>query len=378
MMKKTAIGIAYGILVSTLFLFAMALWPLPQGVHTTILDSPAPLVQAPIFGGPPPPALPETVETEPIAPDAGTTPPSAIDQTPAPDVPEPSGPSSSVPRKAIVKADRETEPAEQHRKTKAASPLPGKKGGTETAKKTPVLASPSPASPSPSDLDQIHSTLNRLRSAYLGQNLQAVGQILNLSITQEIALKDIFISYRNLQADLEALKVNANEVTSSIVITSLENGQGNTVIPAPKWARQPFIIASKNNDWNQISMDKNMFNGAKETQIDLLAPLIVHSLPAYTAAPGEPSEVSAVITDNIKVERAALHFRAQGERVYDTAPMSEGPDHVYSGRIPGSMIKSKSTSMEYYIEAKDAEGNVSLQGQPIAPLVIAVVQPATP
>jgi hypothetical protein len=377
-MNRTVIGIAYGILLSALFILILALWPLPQGVHTSRLDSPAPPTQGPISAEAPPPAIPESVVTEPKAPNASSTPPSAVDQRPKPEGPEPSEATASIPGKAIVKTDSETKPAEEDRKIKPASPRPAKKPGTKTAKKLSIPASPIPAPPSPSDLEQIHSTLNTLRSAYLAQDLEAVGQVLRLSISQEIALKDIFISYKNLRADLEAIKTNANGVTSSILITSLENEAGNTVLPALHWAKQPLIIGSKNNDWDQISMDKSMFNGANETQIDLFAPLIVHSLPAYTAAPGEPTEISAVITDNIKVEQAALHFRAQGERVYDTAPMSEGPDHIYSGRIPGSMIKSKSTSMEYYIEAKDAEGNVSLQGRPNAPLVIAVVQPAAP
>jgi hypothetical protein len=377
-MKKTAIGIGFGILVSTLFLLILALWPLRESVHTMRPDLSATPIPGPMSAEAPPPAIPETVVTEPKASDPGTTPPPAMDQMPTPEVPEPSRPTSSIPRKSTVKPEPGIKPAEEPRKVKPASPRPGKKGDADTPKTPPVPEPPPLAPPSQSDLDQIHSVLNRLRSAYLGQDLQAVSQILSLSINQEIALKDIFISYRKVQAELEGIRTDESGVTSSVVITSLENERGNTVIPAANWARQPLIIDSKNNEWNQISMDRNMFNGAKETQIDLLAPLIVHALPAYTAAPGEPTQISATILDNRKVVQAALHFRPQGEIEYDTAPMSEGPDHVYSGRIPGSMIKSNSTSMEYYIEAKDAEGNVSLEGRSNAPLVIAVVQPVTP
>jgi hypothetical protein len=83
--------------------------------------------------------------------------------------------------------------------------------------------------------------------------------------------------------------------------------------------------------------------------------------------------ISATITDNVRVVLATLRFRAQGEHNYESIRMSEGPDHVYTAPIPASMIKAGSTSMEYYIEARDAEGNLSLEGRPSAPLVIAVV-----
>lgn len=377
-MNKTAFGIMLGVLISTGLLIGLALWPLPKGGDTLRPDLPPAPPQAPMTGDVPPAAIPLPVEPEVKPPDTGTSASPGTDQTPAPDEIKPSQTEPALPEKAVVNPNREAKRPREARRVKPAAPLAGKKGRTGTAKKAPVPVPPLPAPPSPSDLEKIRSSLNSLKSAYIGKDLQSVKQILNLSVGQEIALKNIFNSYRNLQADLGMMQPNGNGVTSFILITSLENGRGNLVIPAPKWANQSLIIQPQNNQWNQISLGGDLFTNVQGETIDLIAPVISHSMPAYNATPGEPTEIMAAITDNMKIAQAALHFRAQGDPDYESAPMSKGPDQTYSGRIPGSMIMSNSTNMEYYIEAKDEEGNISLEGRPKAPLVIAVVHPASP
>jgi hypothetical protein len=357
-MKKTLIGLFFGILISAGLLVVLALWPLPNKTQTSLPDLPPVIPPAPMVSESPDPTPPQPVQPPEKPADVGTTEP-------------------SLPNKTAVKPSQATKRAETPRKAKPTAPSASDKTRTETVKQTAAaLVQPPPPVIGQSDLDAINSLLNRLQSAYTGEDITAIKELLSLSIDQEVSLKKIFNSYKGLRADLEEAKITGDRVTSVIVIASVENEKGNAVIPGPSWRRQLLTITSKNNQWNQIALTGNVFRSAQKGTIDLIAPTIIHALPAYIAKPGEPSEISAMITDNMKLAQAALHFRAQGDRDYETTPMAEGPDHTYSGRIPGSMIKTNSTSMEYYIEAKDTDGNVSMEGRPIAPLVIAVVPAA--
>ncbi|HEY5594196.1 MAG TPA: hypothetical protein VIL61_03455 [Nitrospiria bacterium] len=357
-MKKTVAGIVTGILISAGLLVVLALWPLPNETQPSLPDLPPVIPPAPMVSESPDPTPPQPVQPVEKPADVGMTEP-------------------ALPNKTVVKPSRETKRAEAPRKTKPAAPSAGNKTRTETAKQ-PAAAPVQPPSPliGPSDLDAINSLLNRLKSAYTGEDLTTIKELLSLSMDQEVSLKKIFNSYKGVQVDLEEARITGNQVTSAIVIASVENEKGNAVIPGPSWRRQPLTVTSKNNLWNQIALAGSLFSGPQKGPADLIAPTITHALPAYTAKPGEPAEISAMITDTVKIAQASLHFRAQGDRNYETTRMSGGPDNAYSGRIPGSMIKAGSTSMEYYIEAKDTEGNVSTEGRPTAPLVIAVVPAA--
>lgn len=363
-MKKTVIGIVFGILISAGLLIGLALWPLPDGIKTSPPDPPPVTPPAPMVSDSPAPTAPQLVQPEAKPADDATTSPPPAEPVKTP-----------LPTKAIAKPNRETKRAEEPRKAKPTAPSTGGQTSTETVKQS--AAAPVPAPPPvirQSDLDTINSLLNRLKSAYTGKDLETIKEFVVLSLDEENSLKKIFSSYNTIQADLEAVTITGNQATSAIVIISVENEKGNAVIPGPKWGTQPLTITAKNNQWNQVTLTGNLFKNTQKGPADLMAPIIIHALPTYTVKPGAPAEISAMITDNMKIAQAALHFRAQGDRDYETAPMAGGPNQIYTGRIPGSMIKANSTSIEYYIEAKDAEGNVSREGRPTAPLVIAVVQ----
>lgn len=366
LMKKTGIGLIFGILISAGILAALALWPIADEIRISPPDQPPIIPPAPTISDHsgsmiPQPALPQEKPA-----DSGT-------------LPSPAEPAeASGENKPSGEPKHETKRPEEPRKTKPVPPYAAESTSPETVKpsaETPV----SNASPTigQSDLDGINSLLNRLKSIYLGKDIETIEKLIILSADQEASLRKIFNSYKNIQADLEEMKITGDRVTSAIVIRSLENETGNAVIPGPIWGKQSLTITAINNQWNQVALTGNPFKNAQKRPADLIAPMIVHTLPTYTAKPGTPAEISATITDNSKIAQAELHFRAQGDRNYETTGMSEGPGHTYSGRIPGSMIKTNSTSMEYYIEAKDMEGNVSIEGRPTVPLVIAVVPPSS-
>jgi len=354
--KPIVIGITSGIVLSAGLLIFLALWP-PSNETVTVVPPVTPSVSPPLATtespppAVPPPPLPKTEAAEGETGGLRSTEsnPTAVNQPPS---------------------QRGTEK----------NPGRSKPVGSEKIVKSKPEASPNagpPAQPSktirPSDLTELHSLLNRLKSAYTEKDISAIKKDIMLSEDQEELLKIIFNSYATVQSDVEAVKVIQNRVTSAILITSLENEKGNVVLPAPSWGRQSLRVESSDNHVNQVTLDAGDFKSSQAGPLDLIAPVIVHSLPEYTAKPGEPTMISATITDNVKVVLATLRFRAQGEHNYESIRMSEGPDHVFAAPIPASMIKVGSTSMEYYIEARDAEGNLSLEGRPSAPLVIAVV-----
>jgi len=361
--KSIVIGITSGIVISVGLLIFLALWPLSNET-VTVVPPETPSVSPPTVTTESPPSTepaPAPSKSEPAeggtgglrstesGPTAGNQPVSRGATEKDRDTSKPIGSEkSSISEKKIVKSTPQT-------RRSAVTPTPPSK---------PI---------GPSDLTEIHSLLNRLKTAYSEKDISTIKQEITLSEDQELSLKMIFNSYKTVQSDIEAVKVLQNGVTSAILITSLENETGNVVLPAPSWGRQFLRVESSGNHVNRATLDAGDFKSSHAGPVDLIAPVIVHSLPEYTARPGEPTVISATITDNVKVDLATLRFRAQGEHNFESIRMSEGPDHVFTAPIPASMIKTGSTSMEYYIEARDAEGNLSLEGRPSAPLVIAVV-----
>lgn len=238
-----------------------------------------------------------------------------------------------------------------------------------------VAIPPSPNTSGSLKMEEIRLLMNRLKTAYSKKDLYAIKKDLVLSDDQELLLKEIFNSYKTIQSDIEPAKVMPDRITGAILITSLENETGNVVIPSPRWGRQILRIESSDHPRERVKLDPNDFKGSRSGPVDVIAPAIFHSLPQYTATPGKPTMVSAMITDNVQVASATLRFRAQGAHNFESIRMVEGPPRIYTAPIPASMIKADSTSMEYYIEARDTEGNLSLEGRPSVPLVIAVVPP---
>jgi hypothetical protein len=348
--RSSLIGIASGLVISAAILILLALWPLSNETLTVVPQENPPVSPPATTTEPPQSAIPSPPPAEPKTANEGIEGPRSTESGPP------------------MKLQSDSRPTVEKNREISKPPEPPKRS-------VPDSVAPPPPSQSirPFDLQEVHSLLNRLKVAYSEKDILSIKKEIALSIDQETLLKKIFNSYKTVQSDVEAVKIVQNLVMSAILITALENERGNFVIPAPSWGRQSLQIAVSESQVNKVTLDADDFQSIQRGPLDLIAPVIVHSLPAYTAKPGEPTEVSATITDNVKVDVAMLRFRAQGEKNYESIRMTEGPDHAFTAPIPGSMIKAESTSMEYYIEARDPEGNLSLEGRPTAPLVIAVV-----
>jgi len=373
--KKLLLGLLTGTAISAALLILMALWPLSQGPN-----APLPAISSLPETGPDFPEAPAPVHPEPVPPDTNTPEPGAPAPHPAGPVPSvevtPTVPAQpSVPETRTTRPNPETKKAEQSSKKIPEAPRPATAEKADSTPGVPEQKRMEVASLTPSDLDRVHSLLHQVKSDFEKKDLAGLKKIMPLSLDQESSLNIIFNAYNTIRAETESTQPIENGVSSVLVIISMENDRGNLVFPGPRWAKQPLTIPSDNHRWNQALLVGTTFTHPPAVA-DLIAPTIFHTLPAYTASPGSPTQISAKIIDNTKILDVTLHFRAQGDREYETAPMSEGEDHAFTGRMPGSMIKGSSTSMEYYIKAKDAEGNVSLEGRPNAPLIIAVIQPS--
>jgi hypothetical protein len=373
--KKLLLGLLTGTAISAALLILMALWPLSQEPNAPLPAlSPVPAT-GPDLPNASAPMIPEPEPPEMNSPDSGGPAPPSVNAVP------PGKEASSVPKTPSAPGNGTSRP---NRETKAAEkpskkiPEASRPGATEEIKSIPLVPEQKQtevASITPSDMDRVHSLLHRVKSDFERKDLAALKKIMKLSMDQESSLNIIFNAYNNIQTEMESTQPIENGVSSALIIISLENDHGNLVFPGPRWSKQPLTIPSDGHRWNQVMLVGTTFTHPPAVA-DLIAPTIFHTLPAYTASPGNPTQISAKIIDNSKILEATLLFRAQGDREYQAAPMSEGEDHAFTGRIPGSMIKGSSTSMEYYIKAKDAEGNVSLEGRPNSPLIIAVVPPS--
>jgi len=361
--RPIVIGITSGIALSLGLLISLALWPVSNET-VTVAPPETPSVSPPLVTTESPPStVPAQSPSKPERPETGTGGLRSTESSPL---------TGNQPGTRVETNKNGGGSKSIGSEKKAVSEKKVVKSKPQIARSTSTPPQPS-RTIGPSDLTEIHSVLNRLKTAYSEKDISTIKNEVALSESQEDFLKIIFNSYVSVQSDLEAVKVIQNRVASAILITSLENKKGNVVLPAPSWGRQSLWVEASDNHVNQVTLDAGDFKSSQTGPLDLIAPDIIHSLPAYTAKPGEPTVISATISDNVKVVLATLRFRAQGEHNYESIRMSEAPDNIFTAPIPASMIKAGSTSMEYYIEARDAEGNLSLEGRPSAPLVIAVV-----
>jgi len=106
---------------------------------------------------------------------------------------------------------------------------------------------------------------------------------------------------------------------------------------------------------------------------DGVAPAISTVCPFATDNPVGPYEVSAIVTDNLDlVDAVTLHYRVSGP--FLTATMSPTGGDGYAASIPGQPL---GTTIEFYIEARDAQQNTALN-PPGAPGVVHTLVVDTP
>lgn len=87
------------------------------------------------------------------------------------------------------------------------------------------------------------------------------------------------------------------------------------------------------------------------------------------ARKGDSQVFTVTATDNVGIESLDIFYRTNPERQYTIASMSKvGSTDLYSFTLRASAISGSVDVIQYYIEAKDAEGNRTLQGFSFDPL----------
>jgi len=93
-------------------------------------------------------------------------------------------------------------------------------------------------------------------------------------------------------------------------------------------------------------------NGVALATDDVTSPVIVHE-PVTTGTEGQRIIIEAVITDDVAVAEATLHYREIGDLTYSTVPMELCAEciNVYEAVIPASAVTT--AGVKYYISATD-------------------------
>ena len=103
------------------------------------------------------------------------------------------------------------------------------------------------------------------------------------------------------------------------------------------------------------------------TAMDTMAPNIYHT-PVYQAFTGSNLVISAVIVDNVAVNKAVLYYRVKGTETWKSLNMNANNDK-YSAVIPASAIVED--GLQYYIEADDG-GLRTYKGSAAEPFEVVV------
>jgi len=118
-------------------------------------------------------------------------------------------------------------------------------------------------------------------------------------------------------------------------------------------------------------------NAAEELALpsgDLDAPEIKSPELKPKVAPGEPTDISVTVTDNVGVKSVILFYRDVGASDFKRLEMSRTmPTNNYSVTLP----TVPESGIEYYIQASDLAGNTILHGHTFSPLTIAVTPKST-
>lgn len=111
---------------------------------------------------------------------------------------------------------------------------------------------------------------------------------------------------------------------------------------------------------------------AQQSSFDLKPPSITHWLVQQVALEGESQEISAVVKDEGGVSQVLLHYRVVGEPRFKSMPMlKDGETGIYAAQVPSG--DSRAPGLEYYIEARDSNENISYKAGPSAPLKLTLM-----
>jgi hypothetical protein len=87
-------------------------------------------------------------------------------------------------------------------------------------------------------------------------------------------------------------------------------------------------------------------------------PRLVGAMPPSRHTAGDDLPVRVVAFSDRGLAEVSVRYRIAGRNVWKAVPLHPSFRHGYAGRLPGSALGIG--TLEYYVEARDAEGCVSV------------------
>jgi alpha-tubulin suppressor-like RCC1 family protein/subtilisin family serine protease len=162
--------------------------------------------------------------------------------------------------------------------------------------------------------------------------------------------------YRSETRDGDYTKIN-----SSVIPSDQKVYEDTNVIPGKTYFYK-FTVVKTNLTESEFS------NIASAAPVDTIIPTISHT-PVLKANVGQPVQIFADVTDNVKVQKVTLFYKNTNETTYKQKEMVKTTNNRYSVTIEGALILPP--SIDYYIEATDGASKAQ-HGNAIQPHKIVI------
>jgi hypothetical protein len=117
-----------------------------------------------------------------------------------------------------------------------------------------------------------------------------------------------------------------------------------------------------------VSQVASGFAAAQEA--DTEAPVLIHRQADSAGVAGELQTFLARVSDDFEVESVTLYYRQNDEGGFTQIPMRALFDSLDEYMIAVETVESAYPGLQYYIEARDAAGNMTSRGFEYAPIVL--------
>jgi len=243
---------------------------------------------------------------------------------------------------------------------------------------------------------------NGFRTVYFGFNLsQVISGADRLALAQQVLDRmDVPTVYFDMNTYLMQtsgeVKVTLHDVKASsptVVVSSdaqpagVEVSLKKTKVPGTfeaginvqKTGSQGKVLQVNDMDTLRVSYQDALGHNVWATAAVLLRvdddlPATIHHDLISNATDAQDLPVVAVVTDDIRVQKVELYYRVAGDGAFVSSPMQNTFRDAYTAVIPDSVVTPM--AVEYYIVARDSEGNLTFRGTPEEPQFV-VVQPRT-
>jgi alpha-tubulin suppressor-like RCC1 family protein/subtilisin family serine protease len=133
------------------------------------------------------------------------------------------------------------------------------------------------------------------------------------------------------------------KINSSVIPSDQKIFEDTEVVPGKMYFYK-FTVVKTNLTESEFS------NIASAAPVDTIIPTISHT-PKLKANVGQPVQIFADVTDNVKVEKVTLFYKSTNETSYKQKEMVKSTNNRYSVTLEGALILPP--SLDYYIEATD-------------------------